>query len=101
MIIITTSSSISVKPPAAPAVRLPIMVADSVQALAWTERVHVVDIVARLRIVGSTGVTAQSPSVLPRHGAVGKKRIARHAPQEGLHHFPFARHFFEAHVEGL
>src|SRR6266513_1169907 len=99
MIIITTSSSISVKPRCSAVRRLPVMVMHPVQPLARGERVDVVDVLAGLRIIGRTRKAAQPPGIFPRHGAVWKEWIARHAAQEVHHYFLFARLILNAHVQ--
>src|SRR6266513_1375528 len=101
MIIITTSSSISVKPPSPPVRALPIMVVDLVQPDALVERVDVVDIIARLRIVGRARVAAQPPALLRRHRTVGEERVARQSPQEVQHRLLLARRVLDARVERL
>src|SRR5438477_1104802 len=99
MIIITTSSSISVKPRCSAVRPLPVMVMHPVQPLALGERVDVVDVLAGLRIVGRTRKAAQAPGIFPRHGAIRKERIARHAAQEVHHYFLLARLILDADVQ--
>src|SRR5205807_2732560 len=82
MMAITISSSINVKPRRAPLAGLPVTVGYSVQPFARRERVHVEDVVARLRILRRTLVTAHSPGLLRSHGSVRKERIARQPAQE-------------------
>src|SRR5260370_8738091 len=82
MMAITISSSINVKPRPERRGALPVMVQDPVQSLARRERVHVKDVVTRLRIIGRARVAAQSPRPLRRHRAVGKERIARKTAQK-------------------
>src|SRR5436853_3636505 len=77
MTAITTSSSIRVKPR-----RLPVMVGHSVEPGARRARVHVVDVLARLWIVGRARVGTQPPGVRGRRGRVRPERIARQASQE-------------------
>src|SRR5258708_30783809 len=60
MMVMTTSSSISVKPAA---LRLPVMIDDSVQALALGQGVHVENIIAGLRIGGRTLGAALTPGI--------------------------------------
>src|SRR5258708_39063242 len=73
MMVMTTSSSISVKPAA---LRLPVMIGDSVQALALRQGVHVENIIAGLRIGGRTLGAAQTPGIggRGRGGGGGKER---------------------------
>src|SRR5882724_838801 len=71
MIAITISSSISVKPTRRRLEALPVMVRNPVQPLARRQRVHVKDVVARLRIIGRALVTAQPPSLLRGDRPVG------------------------------
>src|SRR5882762_3325978 len=99
MIIITTSSSMSVKPRCSAVRQLPVMVMHPVQPLAVGERVDVVDVFAGLRIIGRTRKAAQSPGIFPRHGAIRKERVAWHAAQEVHHYFLFARRILDAHVQ--
>src|ERR1700693_3737576 len=87
MIAITIRSSISVKPPAATPALLrfmdsPIPVVHAVQPRAARERVHVIDVLARLRVLRRTLVAAQPPGVFCGYRAVRKKRVARDAAQE-------------------
>src|SRR5206468_10576758 len=96
MIIITTSSSMRVKPRRSALRRLPVMVMHPVQPLAAGERVDVVDVVAWLRIIGRTRKAAQPPGIFPRHGAIRKERIARHAAQEVHHHLFLAGRILDA-----
>src|SRR5258706_9664506 len=86
MMVMTTSSSISVKPAA---LRLPVMIANSFQALALGEGVHVENIIAGLRIGGRTLGAALTPGIGGPGRGVGKERIARHTPQKIHHHFLF------------
>src|SRR6266404_9673922 len=98
MIIITTSSSMSVKPRCSGVRPLPVMVMHPVQPLTLGERVHVVQVIPRLWIIGRTRVTAQSPALLRRRGAVRKERVARHAAQEIEHHLLLAGGVFDPRV---
>src|ERR1700732_2833220 len=84
MMAITISSSIKVKPRAERRGALPVMIQDPVQSLARGERIHVVDVVARLRIIRRTRIAAQSPRPVRRHRPIGKERIAGKTAQEVL-----------------
>src|ERR1700692_1466426 len=61
---------------------LPVMVGNSTQTLARGKRVDVEHIVTRLRIVGRTRITTQTPRLFRGHRSVRKQRIARNAAQE-------------------
>src|SRR5205807_131637 len=74
MISMTTSSSISVKPPSPPVRALPIMVVDLVQPDALVERVDVVDINARLRILFALGHELRERHGRGRHEAHDRER---------------------------
>src|SRR5205807_10480846 len=82
MMAITISSSINVKPRRAPLAGLPVTVGYSVQPFARRERVHVEDVIARLRILRRTLVTAHSPGLLRSDRSVRKQRIAWQPAQE-------------------
>src|SRR5438132_10465201 len=77
MIAITTSSSTSVKPR-----RLPVTVRHSVEPGARRARVHIVDVIPRLRIVRRARVGPQPPGDRGRRRRVRPERIARQASQE-------------------
>src|SRR2546423_8898538 len=77
MIAITASSSIRVKPRP-----LPVTVRHSVEPDARRARAHVVDVVARLRIVRRARVGPQPPGAGGRRGRVRPERIPRQASQE-------------------
>src|SRR5215472_12738779 len=78
MIAMTTSSSIKVKP----RLRSPLMVWHSVQPLGARERVDVVNVIARLRVVRCALVAAQTPGLLGRGRGIGKERVARQAAKK-------------------
>src|SRR5450631_730899 len=80
MMLITTSSSISVKP--SRRLPLPVMIGNSVDGLARCERIHIEHVVTRLWIVGRTLVAAQAPGIGRGRRSIRIKRIARDAPQE-------------------
>src|SRR5204862_85697 len=101
MISMTTSSSMRVKPRAARRGELPVMVVDFVQPHAMVERVHVVDIVPRLRIVGRARVAAQPPGLLRGHFAVREERVAGHAAHEVEHRLVRAGGVLDPGVERL
>src|SRR5213082_3415876 len=101
MISMTTSSSMRVKPRAARRGELPVMVVDSVQPHPVVERVHVVDIVPRLRIVGRARIAAQPPGILTGHFAVREERIAGHAAHEVEHRLVRAGGVLDPGVERL
>src|SRR5947209_6564118 len=101
MISMTTSSSMRVKPRATRRGELPVMVVDSVQPHAVVERVHVVDIVPRLRIVGRARIAAQPPGLLSGHFAVREERIAGHAAHEVEHRLVRAGGVLDPGVERL
>src|SRR6266536_40765 len=77
MIAITTRSSSSVKPR-----RLPSMVRHSVEPDPRRARVHVVDVIAGLRIVRRARVGSQPPGVRGGRRRVRPEWIAWQAPQE-------------------
>src|SRR5882762_5603811 len=79
MMLITTSSSISVKPRLG---ALPVMVGHPVEPLAQCQGVDIEDVVARLRVRGWTGVAAQAPGLGRRRRSVGIERIARNPAQK-------------------
>src|SRR5437667_6916937 len=101
MISMTTSSSMRVKPRATRRGELPVMVVDSVQPHAVVERIHVVDIVPRLRIVGRARIAAQAPGLLSGHFAVREQRIAGHAAHEVEHRLVRAGGVLDPGVERL
>src|SRR6059058_2242886 len=101
MISMTTSSSMRVKPRAARRGELPVMVVDFVQPHATVERVHVVDVVPRLRIVGRARVAAQPPGLLGGHFAVREERVAGHAAHEVEHRLVRAGEVLDPGVERL
>src|SRR5215472_1758516 len=111
MIVITTSSSISVKPPVrrrcAPRsgwrLRMgsPVMIGHSIQALGVREGVDVVDVIARLRIGGRTLVTAQTPGVLAGRRGVREERIAGNASQEIHVRMVGVQRVLDSRVQGL
>src|SRR6184192_708420 len=101
MISMTTSSSMRVKPRAARRGELPVMVVDSVQPHAMVERVHVVDVVPRLRIVGRARIAAQPPGLLRGHFAVREERVAGHAAHEVEHRLVRAGGVLDPGVERL
>src|SRR4051794_6814611 len=79
MMLMTTSSSISVKPPRR---CLPVMVWHSIESLALAERMHVVHIVTGLRVIRRTGIASQAPGVVGGRRAVRKKRVTRKPAQK-------------------
>src|SRR5882757_4968087 len=95
MMSITTSNSISVKPPC----RLPVMIGNAVQSLAGGEGVDVEYVVARLRIPGRACVAAQPPGFLGCNVGVGKEGIARNPAQEVELHLLLAGGVFHPGVE--
>src|SRR2546425_643791 len=101
MMAITISSSISVKPMTIRLGALPVMVRHPVQPLTGRQRVHVKDVVARLRIIGRALIAAQSPRPVRRYGSVRKKRIARNTTQEVHVDFLLARDILDARVQRL
>src|ERR1700730_13506148 len=101
MMAITISSSINVNPRAERRGALPVTVGNPVQSLARRERVHVKDVVTRLRIIGRTCIAAQSPRPLRRHRPVRKERIARQTAQEIEVDFLLARRIHDALVKRL
>src|SRR5438445_5064902 len=101
MISMTTSSSMRVKPRAARRGELPVMVMGSVQPHAVVERIHVVDIVPRLRIVGRARIATQAPGLLSGHLAVREERIAGHAAHEVEHRLVRAGDVLDPGVERL
>src|SRR5690242_17473797 len=92
MIAITTRSSTSVKPlarclfsdgaPKAALVALPLTIAHAIKARPGALRIHVVNIVARFRLVGRARIAALAPGIRRTRTVSRGERITRNAAQE-------------------
>src|SRR5690349_12686850 len=78
MTTITTNSSTRVKPRA----RLPVTIGNPVQTDSAGLRVHIENVITRLRIVRRAPIGAQAPHVDRSGGGIGPEGIARHVPKK-------------------
>src|ERR1700686_4860723 len=92
MMLMTTSSSISVKPRRW---NLPIMVWHAVDPFAGGERIDVEDVVAGLRRIRGALVAAKPPAIGRSGRAIREKRIARNSPQKINHDVIVAAHILD------
>src|SRR5258705_12314333 len=98
MMLITTSSSIRVKPRGR---RLPVMVGHSVESLAGRERGDIEYIDTRLRLLGSARIAAQTPGGLGSGRTIRIKWIARQPAHEIDHDFVRTACVFDPLVQHL